>query len=132
MRFTFDRATAAPGSAAAGATSGGVSPWVRLSGRKVPSSLIIAGTFVATLGLEYSNNPDFDKGSDFATDAASYNAPTLRELPLGIATFVRVRCTAYTSGSPILSFAEAIGTNDAPFVLPEDSKKTPAPSSAGS
>lgn len=131
MAFTFT-GTAAPGtSAAAGAIAGGVTPWYRIYERSAANSFILSGTFVATVQPEYSNSSDFDKGSDFATDVDSYTVPTLRALPLGIGDFVRFRCTAFTSGTPKISFAKALNPNGAPFSIQEDAKKTPAPSSLG-
>lgn len=131
MAFTFT-GTAAPGtSAAAGAIAGGVTPWYRLFERANASSFHLTQTFVATIQPEYSNCPDFDKGADFGIDADSYQVPTVRALPIGIGDFVRFRCTAYTSGSPKVSFAKALNPNGAPFSIQEDAKKTPAPSSVG-
>jgi hypothetical protein len=129
--FTFDSSAAAGTSAAAEATSGGVTPWYRLSNRTESSSFILSGTFVGTINPEYSNSADFDKGTDYVADSNSYTVPTLRELPLGIADFVRFRCTAYTSGSPKVSLARALGVGGIPQAIGEDSKKTPSPSSAG-
>lgn len=131
MSFTFT-GTAAPGtSAAVGAIAGGVTPWYRLSERSASSSFILSGTFVATVQPEYSNVSDFDKGADYALDAASYTVPTLRELPLGIADFVRFRCTAFTSGTPKVSMAKALDPSGIARSIPADTKKTPAPSSVG-
>lgn len=130
--FTFNAAAAAGTSALAGAITGSVTPWYRLSDRTSASSLIISGTFVATVRLEYSNAAAFDKGPDFAQDANVFTEPTLRELPAGIADYVRARCTAYTSGSPVFSFAKALSSTGSPFSIPEDTKKTPAPSSEAS
>lgn len=132
MAFTFTGTAAAGTSAAANATSGGVTPWYRIGDRTAANSFILSGTFVATVQPEYSNAPSFDKGSDYATDPATYAAPTLRGLPLGIADFVRFRCTAFTSGAPKVSFAKALGADGRAYVIPEDSAKTPAPSSQGS
>lgn len=130
MSFTFTAASAS-GSAAAGATSGSVTPWYRLSERSAASSFILSGTFVATIQPEYSNVPDFDKGTDYAPDAATFTVPTLRELPLGIADFVRHRCVAFTSGTPKISFAKALDPIGIARSIQEDSRKTPAPSSVG-
>lgn len=132
MAFTFTGTAAAGTSAAAGTTSGGVTPWYRLSERSAASSWTLTGTFVATIVPEYSNAPAFDKSTDYATDAGTFTTPSLREAPLGIADFVRFRCTAYTSGSPKLSFAMALGSDGRPFSIPEDTKKTPAPSGEAS
>jgi hypothetical protein len=131
MAFTFTASSVAGTSAAAGATSGGVTPWYRILERTNASSFILSGTFVATIQPEYSNAPDFDKSSDFVVDAASYQAPTLRALPVGVADYVRFRCSAYTSGSPKISMAKALNPGGAPFSIQEDAKKTPAPSSVG-
>lgn len=130
MSFTFTAASST-GSAAAGATSGSVTPWYRLSERSAASSFILSGTFVATIQPEYSNVADFDKGTDYAPDAAGYTTPTLRELPLGIGDFARFRCTAFTSGTPKLSLAKALDPRGIASSIPEDTKKTPAPSSVG-
>jgi len=131
MAFTFTGTAAAGTSAAAGAIAGGVTPWYRISERSEKSSFHLTGVFVATIQPEYSNAATFDKGNDFAPDAATYSVPTLRELPLGIADFVRYRCTAFTSGTPMLSMAKALNPSGVAAVIQEDTKKTPAPSSVG-
>lgn len=136
MAFTFTGTAAAGTSAAAGATTGGVSPWYRLSERTAASSFTltgpVTGTFTATIQLEYSNAPDFDKGYDFNIDDTLLSAPSLRALPVGIGDYVRGRCTAYTTGSPRLRFATALDDDGRPFSITEDTKKTPAPSSEAS
>ena len=132
MSFTFTGTAAAGTSANPGAISGGVTPWYRISDRVEASSLILSGTFVATIQIEYSNVAEFDKGSDYAIDALAITTPTLREIPLGAADYVRGRCIAFTSGTPKLSFARAVRSGGAPYTIPEDTKKTPPPSSAGS
>lgn len=131
MAFTFTGVGAPGTSAAAGATAGGVTPWYRIFERVNASSFHLTGTFVATIQPEYSNCQDFDKGDDFGVDADSYTVKTVRALPVGIGDFVRLRCTAYISGSPKASFAKALNAQGAPFSIQEDSKKTPAPSSVG-
>lgn len=131
MRFNFTGVGAPGTSALSGAVSGGVSPWCRISERTHASSYLLTGIFVASIQPEYSNNPEFDKGSDFAPDPQIDSVPALRELPIGIADFVRWRCTAYTSGTPVLSTAKALSANGSPVVLSEDTSKTPAPSSQG-
>lgn len=130
--FTFTGTATAGTSAPAGALSGGVTPWFRLSERSAASSFTLTGTFTATIQLEYSNAPTFDKGTDYAIDDTAFTLPTLRALPLGIADYVRARCTAYTSGSPKLSFAQALDANGRPFKIGEDSKITSPPSSEAS
>lgn len=132
MPFTFTGTAAAGTSAAAGAVSGGVTPWFRLFERSAESSFHLTGTFTATIQIEYSNNPNFDKGTDYGIDETSLTLPSVRGLPVGIGDFVRHRCTAYTSGSPKLSYAKALGPDGKPFSIPEDSKVTPAPSSEAS
>lgn len=131
MAFTFTTTAAAGTSAPAGATSGGVTPWFRIYERIAPSSFIIAGTFVATIQIEYSNNQSFNKGTPEAIDPLPITAPTLRAYPLCIADFVRYRCTAFTSGAPTLSHAKALDAHWHPFDIPEDTNKTPPPSSLG-
>lgn len=131
--FTFTSAAGAGTSAAAGAITGGVTPWYRISDRTKPSSYTLSGTFVAGIKAEFSNASGFDKGDDFVQDDGPvHDAKVLRELPVGVADFVRYRCLGYTSGAPKISHAKAIGADGAPFVIPEDTFKTPTPSSAGS
>lgn len=132
MPFTFTGTASAGTSAAAGAVSGGVTPWYRLFERSAESSFHLTGTFTATVQLEYSNNAAFNKGTDYAIDETTLTLPSVRGLPIGIGDFFRARCTAYTSGSPKLSFAKALGPDGKPFSIPEDSSVTPAPSSEAS
>lgn len=130
--FLFTGTAAAGTSAANGATSGGVTPWFRIADRIAASSFLLTGTFSATISPEYSNVSAFDKGSDFGVDATVYTVPTLRELPLGIADYVRYRCTVFVSGAPKISHARAIGAGNTPLPISEQSTKTPAPSSEAS
>lgn len=132
MTFTFTGTAAAGTSAVAGAISGGVTPWYRLSERTAESSFTLTGTFTATIQLEYSNATAFNKGNDYAIDDTVLDEPSLRALPVGIGDYVRGRCTAFTSGSPKMSLARALGADGRPFTIAEDTKLTAPPSSEAS
>jgi len=57
---------------------------------------LLTGDFVDTVGIRYSNNESYAKGTDYTTDDSTFAVATgPRELPFGLAKFVAF----YSGGS---------------------------------
>ncbi len=62
----------------------------------------VAGTFVGTIQLQGSlDSTDGSDGTWFSVGTAATGAATV--VPLSILRFLRAKCTAYTSGTPVIT-----------------------------
>ena len=78
-------------------TSTGVICSLGVEGSKLPTGVLVGGTFVGTAKVEVSDNPE--AGSPTWTQyGADLTAPGTVEISIPVKA-VRVRCSAYTSGT---------------------------------